>query len=168
MRLVAFLHCHSSHQHAQRALHFGRKIDVAGRIDKVDLHVAPGKRQGSRAHGAAALLLHVEHVGQAGPLVHAARGARAAAQVEHVFGQRRFTRIDVGKNPNISDRMCRAQAFCSQGVESYSSRVDRYNPIPFWCDQILLCPSFSYTGTIHVSKIILYHFVIFKMRADIL
>ena len=66
------------------------------------------------------------------PLVHAARGARAAAQVEHVFGQRRFTRIDVGENPNISDRMCRAHAFCSRGFESGSSRVDRYHPVVFF------------------------------------
>ena len=31
-------------EHAQRALHFGREIDVARRVDDVDLHVAPGSR----------------------------------------------------------------------------------------------------------------------------
>src|ERR1019366_8612351 len=50
-------HRHRAVQHAQRALHLGRKVHVAGRVDNVDADVAPGTGRRRRRNRDAALLL---------------------------------------------------------------------------------------------------------------
>src|SRR5690242_17787561 len=50
-------------KNAQRALHLGREVDVAGRVDDVDADVAPvaGGRRGGDGDAALLLLRHPVH-----------------------------------------------------------------------------------------------------------
>ena len=94
-------HRHRAVQHAQAALHFGREIHVARRIDNVDGDVAPLAGGGGRRDGDAALLLllHPVHDGRA--FMHLADLVGAAGVIEDALGSGGFTGIDVGHDADV-------------------------------------------------------------------
>ena len=89
-------------EHAQTALHLGRKIDVAGRIDDVDLIVAPeaGGGGGGDRNAALLLLLHVVHRRRA--FVHLSHPMQTAGVIENALGRGRLAGIDVSRDTDIA------------------------------------------------------------------
>ena len=89
-------------EHAQAALHLGREIHVAGRVDDVDRDVAPlaGGRGGGDRDAALLLLLHPVHGG--GAFMDFADLVSAARVIQDALGGRGFTGIDVGHDADIS------------------------------------------------------------------
>ena len=71
-------HGYRAIQHAQAALHFGREIHVPGRIDDVDLNLAPLAGGRGRGDGDAALLLLLHPVHDGGAFMDFAELVRAA------------------------------------------------------------------------------------------
>ena len=94
-------HSDSAIEHAQRALHFGREIHVAGRIDNVDANVAPGagRRGGGDGDAALLLLLHPVHGGSA--FVHLSDAVRAARIEKDALGRSGLAGIDVGHDADV-------------------------------------------------------------------
>ena len=89
-------------EHAQGALDLDREVDVAGRVDDVDLAVAPLRGgRGRRDRDAALLLLdHVVHHRRA--FVHLADLVGAAGVEEDALGRRGLARVDVGHDPDVA------------------------------------------------------------------
>ena len=88
-------------QHAQRALHLGREIDVAGRINNVDANVAPGAggRRGRNRDAALLLLLHPVHGGSA--FMDLSDAVRAARIKQDALRRSGLTGIDVRHDADI-------------------------------------------------------------------
>ncbi len=89
---------------AEAALDLDRKIDVAGRIDEVDVVAVPLDRGSSTGDGdsALALQLHVVH-GRAFPAtLDLLDGVDAAGIEEDPLAESGLTRVDVGGNPNVA------------------------------------------------------------------
>ena len=88
-------------EHAQRALHLGREIHVAGRINNVDANVAPGagRRGGRNRDAALLLLLHPVHDGSA--FVHLADTVRLSRIKQDALRRRGLPGIDVGHDADI-------------------------------------------------------------------
>ena len=86
---------------AQRPLDLDREVDVAGRVDDVDLAVAPLRGGGRRGDRDAALLLldHVVH--DRGAFVHLTDLVRATRVVEDPLGRRGLARVDVSHDPDV-------------------------------------------------------------------
>ena len=89
-------------EHAQRALHLDREVDVAGRIDDVDPMIGPLTRGGGRRDRDAALLLLLHPVHRGGALVDLAHLVGLSGVVQDALGRRRLARIDVGHDPDVS------------------------------------------------------------------
>ena len=87
---------------AQAALDLDREVDVAGRVDDVDLAVAPVRGgRGRRDRDAALLLLdHVVH--DRGAFVHLTDLVGAARVVEDPLRRRGLARVDVGHDPDVA------------------------------------------------------------------
>ena len=107
---------------AQRALDLDREVDVAGRVDDVDLAVAPLRGgRGRRDRDAALLLLdHVVH--DRGAFVHLTDLVGAAGVVEDALGRRGLARVDVGHDPDVAglfegEFACHVLVRPSRGVE---------------------------------------------------
>ena len=97
---------HRSVQHAQRALHLGREVDVARGIDNIDLVglvlvVPESGRRGRRDRDAALLLLN-HPVHRRGAFVHLADLVSLASVEKNTFRGRRLTGIDVRHDADIS------------------------------------------------------------------
>ena len=88
-------------EHAQRALDLDGEVDVAGRVDDVDLAVGPVRSGGRGRDGDAALLLldHVVH--HRGALVDLTDLVRATGVVEDALGGGGLARVDVGHDPDV-------------------------------------------------------------------
>ena len=88
-------------EHAQRALDFGREIDVAGRINNVDADVAPGagRRGGRNRDAALLLLLHPVHGRSA--FVHLSDAVRLSRIEQDALRRSGLTGIDVGHDADI-------------------------------------------------------------------
>ncbi len=88
-------------EHAQRALHLGREIHVAGRINNVDADVAPGagRRGGGDGNAALLLLLHPVHDGRA--FVHLADAMRPSRIEQDALGRSGLAGIDVGHDADV-------------------------------------------------------------------
>ncbi len=93
---------HSAVQNAQAALHFGREIHVARRVDDVNRIIAPLAGGGSGGDGDSTLLLllHPIHNGRA--FMHFADLVGPARVVQHTFRSGGFTGIDVGHDADVS------------------------------------------------------------------
>ena len=87
---------------AQAALDLDGEVDVAGRVDDVDLAVAPLRGgRGRRDRDAALLLLdHVVH--HRGAFVHLADLVGAAGVEEDALGRGGLARVDVGHDPDVA------------------------------------------------------------------
>ena len=120
----------------QRSFDFGGEVDVPGCVDKVDLDVAPGEGEGGGPHGDAATLFDVEGVGQARALVDAAGGADAAAQEEHLLGERGLSGVDMGDDTDVADGL-------------YGQRRERV-VLHERCERVIAGPSRSSCPPIHV------------------
>ena len=89
-------------EHAQAALDLDGEVDVARRVDDVDLAVAPLRGgRGRRDRDAALLLLdHVVH--HRGAFVHLADLVGAAGVEEDALGRGGLARVDVGHDPDVA------------------------------------------------------------------
>ena len=87
---------------AQRPLDLDREVDVAGRVDDVDLAVAPLRGGRGRGDRDAALLLldHVVH--DRGAFVHLTDLVGPAGVIEDALGRRGLARVDVGHDPDVA------------------------------------------------------------------
>ena len=87
---------------AQRPLDLDREVDVAGRVDDVDLAVAPLRGGRGRGDRDAALLLldHVVH--DRGAFVDLTDLVGPAGVVEDALGRRGLARVDVGHDPDVA------------------------------------------------------------------
>ena len=113
---------------AQRALDLDREVDVAGRVDDVDLAVAPLRGgRGRRDRDAALLLLdHVVH--DRGAFVHLADLVGAAGVVEDALGRRGLARVDVGHDPDVAGLV--EGKFACHCVRAFSLGVGSKRPGP--------------------------------------
>ena len=95
-------HDHRAVEHAQRPLDLDGEVDVAGRIDKVDVVAAPFQGRGRRGDGDAALALlrHPVHLRFA--VVHFADFVNASGVVQEAFADRGLAGINVRANSNVA------------------------------------------------------------------
>ncbi len=93
---------HGAVEHAQRTLHLGREVHVAGRIDDVDAVLLPETGGGGGGDGDATLLLlhHPVHGGRA--LVHLTDLVVHPRVEEDALGGRRLTGINVGHDADVA------------------------------------------------------------------
>ena len=125
---------------AQRALDLDREVDVAGRVDDVDLAVVPLRGGGGGGDRDAALLLldHVVH--DRGAFVHLADLVGATRVVEDALGRRGLARVDVSHDPDVAglfEGKFACHLWCPASGRSRSggswcrgrAAVDRANPI---------------------------------------
>ena len=89
-------------QHAQAALHFRGEIDVAGRVDQVDLVAAPltGDRRRLDRDPALALLHHP--IGDGGTFIDIAHPIGSAGVVEDALGGGGFARVDMRDDADVA------------------------------------------------------------------
>ena len=90
-------------EHAQAAVHFDVKIDVAGGVDDVDAVVFPLTRHGGGGDGDAALTLLLHVVGGGVAIVHLADLMRDAGVVQDPLGGGGFARVDVRGDADVAD-----------------------------------------------------------------
>ncbi len=90
-------------EHAQRAFHFRREIDVARGIDDVDAVVVPETGGGGGGDGDAALLLLLHPVHDGGAVVDFADLVGDAGIVENPFGGGGLAGVDVGHQADIAN-----------------------------------------------------------------
>ena len=88
-------------QHAQAALDFHRKVHVTGRVDDVDLVLAPetGRRGTGNRDAAFLLLFHPVH--RRGAFMHFAELIHLPGVIQNALGRGRLARIDVRANPDV-------------------------------------------------------------------
>jgi hypothetical protein len=94
-------------EHAEAAVHFDREVDVSGGVDQVDLIALPLGRHGSALNRDATLPLLLQVVGGGAGLavlgvVHLDDLVLLAGVVEHPFGGRGLTGIDVRDDADIA------------------------------------------------------------------
>ncbi len=96
-------HHHGPVEHTQAAFDFGGKIDVAGGIEQVDMHAAPIERDAGGVNRDATVLLFDVIVGRGGPAVDFAHPMLGPTQKQHPFGDRCFSRVNVGDDADVSN-----------------------------------------------------------------
>jgi hypothetical protein len=93
-------------EHAQRALHLDREVDVTRRVDDVDVVLVPlavGGRRGDR-DAALALELHEVHGGAHLVLpLHLVDAVNPLGVEEDALGERCLARVDVRADPDVAD-----------------------------------------------------------------
>ena len=91
-------HKNGAIEHAQAAFHLDGKIHVAGRVDQVDVAVAPFHTGGSAGNGDAAFAfqIHVIHGGTVAAALDFLNAMDASGVKENPLRKRRFTGVDVG------------------------------------------------------------------------
>ena len=88
-------------EHAQRALHLGREIHVAGGVDDVDANVFPDAGGRRRRDGDAALLLLRHPVHRRGAFMDLTDAVRASCIEQDALRRGGLTGIDVGHDADI-------------------------------------------------------------------
>ena len=88
-------------EHAQRALHLGGEVHVAGRIDNVDANVFPDAGGRRRRDGDAALLLLRHPVHRRGAFMDLTNAVRASCIEQDALRGGGLTGIDVGHDADI-------------------------------------------------------------------
>ena len=89
-------------EHAQRALDFGREVDVARRVDDVDAVIAPETGRRGRRDRDAALLLLLHPVHDGGAFVDFADLVRDPGVEQDPLRRRRLTGIDVRHDADVA------------------------------------------------------------------
>ena len=89
-------------EHAQAPLDLDGEVHVPGRVDDVDLRVAPGDGGGGRGDGDAALLLLRHPVHDGGALVDLADLVRLPGVVQDALGRRGLAGVDVRHDPDVA------------------------------------------------------------------
>ena len=95
-------HRHRAVKHAQRALHLGREVHVAGGVDQGDHVVAPHDRGRRGRDGDAALLLLNHPVHRGAAIVHLADLVVLAGIEKDTLRRRRLAGVDVGHNADVA------------------------------------------------------------------
>jgi len=95
-------HRHRAVEHAQRALHLGGEIHVAGCVNDIDTDVAPGACGGGAGDGDAALLLLLHPIHGRSALVHFAETVQASRIEKDALGRSGLAGIDVGHDADVS------------------------------------------------------------------
>jgi hypothetical protein len=115
---------HGAVEDAQAALDLDGEIDVARRVDEVQLVIAPveHRRRGGDGDAALALLGHPVHLGVA--LVDLADLVDLSGVEEEALGDRRLARVDVGDDANVPHAVDLGHG--ADGL--YSSRVGDSHP----------------------------------------
>ena len=93
-------------EHPQRAFHLDGEIDVARRVDDVDLVVLPLAEGRGRSNGDAPLAfqIHAVHEGPHAVLaLDVVHGVDPLRVKEDALGEGGFARVDVGADPDVSD-----------------------------------------------------------------
>ncbi len=116
---------HRAVEHAQRPLHLGRKVHVAGGVDDIDADVFPGAGGGRRSNRDAALLLllHVVHGRRA--LMHFADAVRDARIEQDALRRCRLSGVDVRHDSDVPATIQRYGA--SHGNSSLRAICPRFN-----------------------------------------
>ena len=124
-------HHHRPVEHAEAALHLGREIDVAGRVDQVDGHVLPLERHGRGIDRDPPLLLLGIEVGDRGAAIHLAEPVARLREKEHPLRQRGLAGVDVGDNADVADVFDRAchHIFSTVPMPSSSRPRRRTRPV---------------------------------------
>ncbi len=86
---------------AQRALHFGREIHVAGGVDDVDANIFPDAGRGRRGDGDAALLLLRHPVHRRGAFMDFTDAVGASCIEQDALRRGGLTGIDVGHDADV-------------------------------------------------------------------
>ena len=94
---------HAAVEHSQAPLDLGGEIDVARRVDQVDLDVFPGKVDRGGVDRDAPLLLLGVVIGDGCPLVHRSDAMAEAAEEEHPLGDGGFARVDMGDDADVAE-----------------------------------------------------------------
>ncbi len=95
-------HGHRAIENAQRPLHFGGEIHVAGSINNVDANVAPGAGGGGGRNGDAALLLLLHPVHGGSAFVDLSDAMRLSGIEKDALGRSGLAGIDVGHDADVS------------------------------------------------------------------
>ena len=93
-------------EHAERALHLDGEVDVAGRVDDVDVVALPEAVRRSRLDGDAAFALEIHRVHLRADTVlalHLVNGVDALGVIEDALGEGGFARVDVSTDPDVTD-----------------------------------------------------------------
>ena len=96
-------HDHRTVEDAQRSLHLGGEIDVAGGVDEVHRHVPPAEAHGCGVDRDPAFLLLGIEVGDGRPLVDVAEAVARLGVKEHPLGERGLAGVDVGDDADVAD-----------------------------------------------------------------
>ena len=99
-------------ENAQRALHFGRKVNVSGSIDERESVVTPRNARSGGLNRNAALLLLNHKVHRSGAVMYFAELIVLARIVKNTFGRRRLAAVDVGHDAEVTHSLERDVAFC--------------------------------------------------------
>ena len=91
----------SAIENAQRPLHFGGEIHVAGSIDNIDANVAPGTGGGGGGDGDAALLLLLHPVHGGSAFVDLSDAVRLSGIEKNALGRSGLAGIDVGHDADV-------------------------------------------------------------------
>ena len=94
---------HAAVEHPQAPLHFGGEIDVAGRVDQVDLNVLPGEGDRGGVDRDAPFLLFGVVIGDGGALVDRAYAVAEAAVEQHPLGDGGLARVDMGNHADVAE-----------------------------------------------------------------
>ena len=89
-------------EHAQAAFDFGGEIDVAGRVDQIDLDVFPGERDRGGVDRDAAFLLLGIVVGDGRAFIDRADAVAEPAVEQHPLGDGGFARVDMGDDADVA------------------------------------------------------------------
>ena len=123
-------------EHAQRALHLGREVHVAGSVDDVDAELlalvqlddalflarGPETGRGRGGDGDAALALLLHPVGHRGAFMHLADLVDRAGVEKDALGQRGLARVDVRGDADVARALHRVGTLGGIGIHGLGSR----------------------------------------------
>ena len=96
-------HRHRPVEHAAAALHLGGEVDVAGRVDEVEVVVAPRHGGDRRLDGDALLAFEGIVIHGGGAVVDLAHLVDAAGQEQDAFADRGLAAVDVGDDAEVAE-----------------------------------------------------------------
>ena len=92
-------------QHPHRTLNFDGEIDVTGGVNNIDLVISPARGNSGSGNRNASLPLLFHPVGNGGTFVDFTNFMNDPRIIKDSFGGGGFARINVGRNPDISNSL---------------------------------------------------------------